>query len=196
MSVDEGGWIWQMSVLRKQFPGLALNSGFRNNSVVAGSGGLSYHSRGRAVDVPPRADVFNWIAANYPQSAELIFTPAGSRQILNGKSHVYSGQTAKDHYSHVHWAIVDQTNPTGGSAVIPAGLPNPIDAATDAINNVQAWITNVTDTIKFLTDPAVWMRVGVALGGLILLVIGLARMSGNGINVPKVVTNVSRLGSK
>jgi TP901 family phage tail tape measure protein len=112
------GWQAQMAALRTQFPGLALNSGFRPGSITA-TGNLSYHALGRAVDVPARMDVFDWILAHYgSQSPELIFSPAGARQRLNGLSHLYSEPTRGDHWDHIHWAmrlggIVDFFKPGG-----------------------------------------------------------------------------------
>lgn len=99
-----GGWQWQMRVLRQRFPGLPLNSGYRPGAITA-TGNPSYHGRGRAVDVPPRMDVFNWIRGIYgANTKELIFSPAGGRQLNNGRPHVYTGVTKRMHYDHVHWA--------------------------------------------------------------------------------------------
>jgi tape measure domain-containing protein len=97
------GFEKQMQILRGAFPGLALISGFRPGAVTA-TGNPSYHASGRAVDVPPIMAVFEWIKANFPNSKELIFTPAGGRQIRNGSEHTYSGVTARDHQNHIHWA--------------------------------------------------------------------------------------------
>jgi hypothetical protein len=78
------GWRWQMKVLRDQFPGLDLYSGFRANSRTS-NGSLSWHSRdgvdangnrveGRAVDVPPLPAVFDFIHDTYGRnSKELIW---------------------------------------------------------------------------------------------------------------------------
>jgi hypothetical protein len=99
-----GGWQWQMSVLRRVFPGLALISGYRPGAITA-TGNRSYHASGRAVDVPPRMDVFNWIRGTYGRrTRELIFSPAGGRQVWNGRPHTYSGITRANHWDHVHWA--------------------------------------------------------------------------------------------
>lgn len=97
------GYKWQMQVLRSQFPGLPMNSGPRPGARTV-SGNMSYHSKGLAVDVPPRMDVFNFIAKNFPGTAELIHTRAGRRQIKNGRSYVYTGAVAAMHRNHVHWA--------------------------------------------------------------------------------------------
>ncbi|MFC6021512.1 tape measure protein [Plantactinospora solaniradicis] len=94
-----------MQILRAAFPGLAMISGHRPGATTS-TGNQSYHALNRAVDLPPRWDVFNWIREHYGRSTkELIFTPAGGLQIKNGKDHVYTGGTIQqDHYDHVHWA--------------------------------------------------------------------------------------------
>lgn len=101
------GYQRQMAILRAQFPGLALTSGFRRGAITA-TGNVSYHSRGRAVDVPPSMRVFNWIRSNYGRSTkELIYSPAGNRQVWNGKPHYYTGITRSMHFNHVHWAMAN-----------------------------------------------------------------------------------------
>lgn len=99
------GWQRMMAVLRQKFPGLPLISGYRPGAVTS-TGNRSYHALGRAVDLPPRWDIFNWISQNYGRGTkELIYTPAGGRQIKNGNFHRFTGGTiAEDHYDHVHWA--------------------------------------------------------------------------------------------
>ena len=48
--------------------------------------------------------VFNWIRADYgKQSRQLIFRPAGGRQIHDGKPHMYTGITPRMHFDHIHW---------------------------------------------------------------------------------------------
>jgi hypothetical protein len=181
VSVDEGGWRWQEDILRKQFPEIIFTSAFRNNSTANG-GGLDYHSRGRAVDMPPKVEYFNWIAANYPQSEELIFSPMGARQLKNGKSHVYSAPTKADHYNHIHWAIVSQVAPSGANAV-NVGIVN------DPIGTVSA----LGNAISFFTTPGIWARVGVALAGILLVIVGLARIAGQKLpTVRGVIKSVRR----
>lgn len=122
------GWQWQINVLRQAFPGLALLSGFRPGAITI-TGNTSYHALGRAVDVPPRDDVFNWIRSHYGASTkELIFTPEGDRQVWNGKPHVFSGPVAREHYSHIHWAYDDGGYlPPGVSTVFNGtGRPEPV----------------------------------------------------------------------
>ncbi|MEU4218122.1 hypothetical protein [Actinoplanes sp. NPDC026623] len=102
-----------MRILHGPFPDLPLISGYRPGAITV-TGNRSYHGmdaangeHGRAVDVPPLMRVFDWIHHAFPDSRELIFTPAVKRQIHNGEPHVYSGAVAANHYNHVHWALRD-----------------------------------------------------------------------------------------
>lgn len=109
------GWEAMMAALRVPFPGLELISGLRPGAITA-TGNPSYHGSGRAVDIPPRMDVFDWIRNNYmAMTKELIFSPAGNRQIHNGSDHYYTGITRDMHFDHVHWALAN-----GGLAKGPA----------------------------------------------------------------------------
>jgi hypothetical protein len=99
------GWRRQMALLRQVFPGLALISGFRPGAITA-TGNRSYHGMGRAVDIPPLMQVFDWIRARHGRATkELIFSAAGGRQINNGRSHMFSGITRANHWDHIHWAM-------------------------------------------------------------------------------------------
>ena len=176
MSTDEGGWRWQEAIIHRAFPGLQISSAFRNNSVAHG-GGLDYHSRGRAIDMPPMPTVFDWIATNYPQTAELIFSPMNNRQIKDGAPHLYSEPTRGDHWTHVHWAIIGGTNPDGsdgpqpgqgGGGIVTAGNVTGTGATNDmgTFDAVSAWATAGTIRAAAL----------VAGGGLIYY--GLKRSGG------------------
>lgn len=99
------GWQNQMEALHTRFPGLQLISGYRPGAITA-TGNQSYHAQGRAVDIPPRSDVFEWIRGKYLKNIkELIFSPANGRQIWNGANHVYGEPTRSMHFDHVHWAM-------------------------------------------------------------------------------------------
>lgn len=117
------GWQAMMNALRVPFPGLALISGFRPGAITA-TGNRSYHALGRAVDIPPRMDVFDWIRANYmAKTRELIFSPAGFRQVWNGQPHLFSGITRAMHWDHIHWAmarggILDPNSRVGQAAMV------------------------------------------------------------------------------
>jgi len=102
-----GGWQSMEAVLRAAFPGIGFSSAFRPGSISL-SGNQSYHAIGRAVDIaPPAMSIFNWLSANYPNSRELLYTPAGaSRQILGGfLGAPVSPALAAQHENHIHWAF-------------------------------------------------------------------------------------------
>jgi hypothetical protein len=121
-----------MRVLRAVFPGLALISGFRRGAITA-TGNRSYHSMGRAVDVPPSMAVFNWIRSHYGKATrELIFSPAGNRQIHNGSPHMYTGITRANHWNHVHWAMAQ------GGAIGTPGIPG-VAPQTSDLSNLAAF---------------------------------------------------------
>ena len=112
-TLGHSGWQSQMAVLRKQFPGLQLISGYRPGAITA-TGNKSYHASGRAVDLPPRWDIFNWIKKNFgAKTKELIFSPAGAQQVWNGRNHYYGEPTRGDHWNHVHWAYKQGAWDTG-----------------------------------------------------------------------------------
>jgi hypothetical protein len=107
-----------MRILRQPFPGLDLLSGYRPGSRTA-SGSLSYHARiaadgdkGRAVDIPPRSDVFNYIHDHFKRlTRELIWLGDAGRNIHNGQYHRYSQTLLNQHgvagmpNAHIHWAM-------------------------------------------------------------------------------------------
>lgn len=172
---DSGTWRWQIETLRKQFPGLGLNSSYR-------AGDPGWHGKGNAVDVPPRMDVFNWIHDNYPGSAELIFSPAGNRQIKNGQPHVYSGAVKAQHYSHVHWAVAAPGGASGG-ADASAG-ENPLLAP---ITETYGALQSIYSFVKFIANPGSWVRVGAAIFGSLILIAGLWGLANGSKNVTHAV---------
>lgn len=109
------GWEAMWELIQGSAPGLVMTSNFRPGAITA-NGGQSYHALGRALDlIPATMDTFNRVAALFPNASELIYTPAGNRQLLNG--HPFAGWSAAvraQHYDHIHLAMRD-----GG--VIPFG---------------------------------------------------------------------------
>jgi hypothetical protein len=102
---DSGVWRQMQAALLREFPWAQVTSAFRV-SYTHGSNNPSRHGYGRALDIMPSWAIFDWIADTYGRiSHELIFTPAGARQLYNGASHVYSGVTAADHMDHIHWSL-------------------------------------------------------------------------------------------
>ncbi|WP_047893247.1 hypothetical protein [Micromonospora sp. RV43] len=130
-----------MRILRAVFPGLPLYSGFREGSRTD-SGALSYHAmiaadgdEGRAVDLPPRQDVFDYIHDHFfAATRELIWLGDKYRNIWNGKHHKYSDSLLRKHGvagmpgAHLHWAY-DQGGylPPGFTTVYNGtGRPEPV----------------------------------------------------------------------
>ena len=139
------GWQWQMSVLRKRFPGLALYSGYRGGSITS-SGNRSWHGidGGRAVDIPPRQDVFNFIHGTYGKGTkELIWGGDPNRNIHNGKHHRFSESLLRAHgpykgvrgpSPHVHWAYDEGGELPPGFSTIYNGTGRP-----EAVLTNQQW---------------------------------------------------------
>jgi len=156
-----GGVAWMMSALRKQFPGLPLISGFRRNSTTL-SGNRSYHSLGRAVDLPPRRDVAQWIRSNYGAKTKELITPYNDLNLWNGKPHRYTGAIWNQHNfaggnAHDHWAyrnggLVDIMNSMGLDNLAPqkqAPLPTTPRSLSPAASSV---INNSTDNARTFGD--------------------------------------------
>lgn len=183
------------SAVKAQFPGARLTSAYRSGSITA-TGNLSYHARGMAIDIagPEMPKYFEWIKANYPNSKEIIYSPAGSRQVWNGKEHLYSEPTKSDHYDHVHWAATSlgeaAQGGSGGSAPVSgsgsATADNPL--IPDEMEALYSFY-------QFVSDPKMWLRVGIAIGGGILLIIVFLAMSKNRVKLPKGIKGLASSGN-
>lgn len=123
------GWQWQWNSIRQQFPWANLHSALRPGAVTT-TGYRSYHALGRAVDVTPDMRIFNWISARYgKRTKELIFSPAGPRQIHNGRQYYEDDPTIRAmHWDHIHWAYDSGGYlPPGMTHVVNAtGRPEPV----------------------------------------------------------------------
>jgi hypothetical protein len=133
---------------------LALISAFRAGAITA-TGNPSYHGKGRAVDISPHMDAFDWIAKNYA-ATELIFSPAGARQERHGGPHFYSGITRAMHWDHIHWAMAN-----GGivnspvSALLGEAGPEavmPLDTFGQAVSILNQIGTDLEGMIAQLVD--------------------------------------------
>lgn len=99
------GYRAMFDALQKRFPWARLISGLRPGAITA-TGNPSMHGKGRAVDVNPSMEIFDWIVSSYgSQSHEVIFSPAGGRQLYRGRPHMYGGVTRDMHWDHVHWSM-------------------------------------------------------------------------------------------
>lgn len=96
--------MWQ--VVSGAFPWAQLFSGMRPGAITA-TGNASYHGMGRAIDITPSMEIFDWLLQYANVTKELIFSPAGGRQIHNGSPHMYGEPTRGDHWDHIHWAVAN-----------------------------------------------------------------------------------------
>jgi phage-related minor tail protein len=130
------GWQAQWAAVKGMFPGANLHSAYRPGAVTA-VGTPSFHGKGRAIDVSPSMAIFNWLAKAFPNSSELIYSPAGGRQLYMGRQTLFGEPTRSDHYDHVHWAmknggvlpkLYDQGGwlPSGGLGVNQTGKPEAV----------------------------------------------------------------------
>ncbi|MEV0357102.1 transglycosylase SLT domain-containing protein [Nocardia sp. NPDC050697] len=142
-SVVEG----MSAVVAAKFPGMQLTSGLRFTDD-------GYHSTGNAADfsngsdsTPEMRGLAAYIAANFPQSLELIHSPF-SGNIKNGASvgdgmSTYGASTMAEHRNHVHWAmatapsIPSSAAPVPGSTTTPA-IPGAPSVTTQSVLNPQA----------------------------------------------------------
>ncbi|MFG3710881.1 hypothetical protein [Micromonospora sp. NPDC047730] len=148
-----------MRLLRVVFPGLALYSGYRQGSRTP-SGNLSYHAmtaadgdKGRAVDLPPRRDVFNWIHDRYFRGTrELIWAGDPNRNIHNGRHHRYSASLLANHgvagqpNAHIHWAYDSGGFLPPGVSTVFNGTGRPEPVFTDGQwSDISALVRNAQD---------------------------------------------------
>lgn len=98
------GWEAQWEIIKNQFPWAHLFSSVRPGAITV-NGNRSDHADGRAIDIDPSMEIFDWIAQTFPDAKSLIFSPAGGRQIRNGQQMTYTGAVRDTHWDHVHWAM-------------------------------------------------------------------------------------------
>lgn len=86
--------------------GMRMVSGLRPGATTV-TGNRSYHASGRAGDfAPPSMRAFNIMHALFGGARELIYSPAGGRQIHNGRPHFYTGAVRNTHWDHIHLALL------------------------------------------------------------------------------------------
>ena len=137
------GWQNQWNAVKKAFPNARLNSAYRPGAITS-TGSKSYHGQGRAIDINPSMEIFNWIKANYgANSRELIYSPANRRQIQNGREYMWPEPIRSQHQNHVHWAmrqggvvpkLYDQGGwlPHNGAAINRSGKPEAVLTAAES----------------------------------------------------------------
>ncbi len=167
----QGGMVYQAMEgwLRKNIPFAKVTSDLRPGSITA-TGNKSLHGAGKAVDMVATGkhtmmDIFNTLKSTWPGSAELIYSPAGDRQVKNGKDHFYGEPTRGMHFNHVHWAMQAFSDAfreasSGGFSL------NPLDAVTGIINGITSKFGAgpVTDLVKGAASKLV-SDIGGAIAG-------------------------------
>ena len=98
-----GGYQNQIKVLKNKFPNAIITSSFRPGAITA-LGNHSMHGMGRAIDIAPRKDIFEWIRSTYGKNTKQLFwSPEDGRTLLNGKNWNMDPVTKRDHWDHIHW---------------------------------------------------------------------------------------------
>lgn len=130
------GWEAMQQVVLANIPGAVITSGYRDPGLNAAVGGVngSYHTQGRAIDIiPATMATFNAVKRLFPNASELIFSPAGSAQLLNGQPFSgWSDAVRAQHWDHVHLAMAEggTVYPTPGGTIAriaEAGQPERVE---------------------------------------------------------------------
>ena len=119
--------------------GLTMTSFRRPGARTAGSGALSLHAQGRAMDFSnssrPTPQMMRFFNAMHPlKPTELLYSPAGGRQWnRSGRMGDTRGATKRGHYNHVHVGFAEgglvapMLFDSGG--VLPPGLSTVLNAS-------------------------------------------------------------------
>lgn len=106
------GWQAMSAVLNKAFGthfGAREADAGRTNKTLTGN--TSYHSRGRALDLPPMRKYAEWILQNFGKNVTELITPWRELNYWHGKPHKYRADIERQHgvgaagNDHVHWAM-------------------------------------------------------------------------------------------
>lgn len=148
--IQQDGW----DVVRRTFPAAKLASATRTQDVGSG---FDFHMAGEALDIvgtpAEMMQIAQWIAANYPNSRELIHGPGFANQIKNGKVvgdgggsyGFYAG--AGRHDDHVHW-----TPPAGFTFAGSEGLTTSTGQQNAQQQAAQKKITELQGQIDALVQ--------------------------------------------
>ncbi len=103
------GFKAMMALVRSQFPGANILSGFRPGARTL-SGNKSYHSMGRALDIEPTRAIAMWIRNSFGAKTKELISPWNELNLHNGQPHRYTGAIWNQHNfaggnAHVHWAM-------------------------------------------------------------------------------------------
>ncbi|HEY6020693.1 MAG TPA: hypothetical protein VIY48_12605, partial [Candidatus Paceibacterota bacterium] len=163
------GYQFQIAALHNAFPNAVVTSSFRPGAITW-AGTQSMHGAGRAIDIAPRKDVFEWIRRVYgKRTQELFWSPEDGRNIRFGKDWKMDPTTKAGHWDHIHWGydkggilppgLTLAKNGTGRDEMTLTG------AQFDALSNVVALLASITQKSAMAGTPgaAAVARVGATL---------------------------------
>lgn len=205
--------LWQ--AIKDAFPSAILTSAMTDHPDDGG-----YHPAGKAIDIGNDFQAYaNWIYANYPDSAELIYVN-GPFLLANktgridpsdqaGIRNAYGAATVAEHADHVHWARETPVNYQGGIAADGAGGTGGISGAGGTVTNAANLTSSIpglgalidafkafNSFVSIVADGDTWVRLGQMIIGAI--VVGLAAwvvMKSHGVSVD-ITGGITQLASK
>ena len=129
--------------------GLSMTSFRRPGARTAGSGSVSLHAQGRAMDFSnssgPTPQMMAFFNAMHPlKPTELLYSPAGGRQWRrSGRMADTSGATKRGHYNHVHVGFAGG-GILGGKPFLhdSGGWHNPGELSINQTRKPEAVLTN------------------------------------------------------
>ncbi|MFC8731566.1 hypothetical protein ACFT5B_03815 [Luteimicrobium sp. NPDC057192] len=105
------GWQKMWALVHGAFPAAVLTSAYRPGAIAAGTGQLSMHALGRAIDIGGSPlvmhQVFEWIKSRFPNSKEIIHSQEGFNQVYKGRNFLYPEPTRSAHFNHTHWGFAN-----------------------------------------------------------------------------------------
>lgn len=139
------GYQAMIATLKNVLPGVAITSTYRPGARTT-FGNLSMHGMGRAVDMAPSMKAFNTLDSMFGgKSAELLYSPAGGRQIQRGRGGSFrgdtSGATKAMHYNHVHWAMKNGGVFDNGGMLPPGGVAVNLSKRPEPVFSGDQWDT-------------------------------------------------------
>ena len=147
-AIKSGGSLAMAQGLARSF-GLTMTSFRRPGARTAGSGSLSLHAQGRAMDFSnssgPTPQMMAFFNAMHPfKPTELLYSPAGARQWRrSGRMADTSGATKRGHYNHVHVGFAEG-GILGGKPFLHdrGGWHNPGELSINQTRKPEAVLTN------------------------------------------------------
>lgn len=135
----DGGVVEGMqSAVSQNFPALTMTSGYRSTNDHHGSGLAADFSNGSG-NTDDQLALANWIADNYPDSLELIYSdPRFDRNIKNGQfvdQSYYGAATMAEHQNHVHWARSSAPSAEGSARAQAQAEQSAIDEGARIIDS-------------------------------------------------------------